>query len=43
MKIAIIGSGYVGLPLAIALSKKNKVVCFDKNVARVKELKKGNG
>ena len=41
MKIAIIGSGYVGLPLAIALSKKNKVVCFDKNVARVKELKKG--
>jgi len=42
MKIAIIGSGYVGLPLAIAFSKHYKVICFDININRVKELKKGN-
>mgnify|MGYP001474039622 CR=1 FL=1 len=39
--IAIIGLGYVGLPLALAFSKKFKVVGFDKNVKRIEELKKG--
>ena len=41
-KIAIIGLGYVGLPLAIEFGKKYKVVGFDINVARVDDLNKGN-
>ncbi|WP_282134870.1 nucleotide sugar dehydrogenase [Seonamhaeicola maritimus] len=41
-KIAIIGLGYVGLPLGIEFSKKGfDVVGFDVNENRVKELKKG--
>jgi UDP-N-acetyl-D-galactosamine dehydrogenase len=40
-KIAIIGLGYVGLPLAVEFAKKYKVVGFDINSARVAELKKG--
>ena len=30
-KICVIGLGYVGLPLAIALSKKFKVIGYDKS------------
>jgi UDP-N-acetyl-D-galactosamine dehydrogenase len=41
-KIAIIGLGYVGLPLAVAFAEKYKVIGFDINVQRVDELKKGN-
>ena len=37
-KIAIIGLGYVGLPLAHAFAKKYKVVGFDINQKRVDEL-----
>ena len=37
-KIGIIGLGYVGLPLAIAFSKKYKVVGFDISDRRVNEL-----
>lgn len=37
-KISVIGLGYVGLPLAVALSKNFKVVGFDVNKSRVKEL-----
>jgi len=40
-KIAIIGLGYVGLPLAIEFAKKYYVLGFDINVKRVEELKKG--
>lgn len=40
-KIAVIGLGYVGLPLAVALSKKADVVGFDVNTRRVDELKQG--
>jgi len=40
-KIAIIGLGYVGLPLAIEFSKKYKVLGFDINQARVQELQQG--
>ncbi len=40
-KILIIGLGYVGLPLAIAMSKYFKVVGYDKNLKRIKELKDG--
>lgn len=39
--IAVIGLGYVGLPLAVEFSKKFKVVGFDINYSRVKELKAG--
>ncbi len=39
--IAIIGLGYVGLPLAVEFSKKHKVVGFDINTERTSELKKG--
>lgn len=41
-KIAVIGLGYVGLPLAVGLAKHFDVVGFDINVARIKELKSGH-
>ncbi len=41
LKLAIIGLGYVGLPLALAFEKKRKVIAFDKSNKRVEELKKG--
>tara|TARA_B100000900_G_scaffold415713_1_gene446817 strand:+ start:5187 stop:6476 length:1290 start_codon:yes stop_codon:yes gene_type:complete len=37
--IAVIGLGYVGLPLALAFAKKYKVIGFDINQERVKMLK----
>jgi UDP-N-acetyl-D-galactosamine dehydrogenase len=37
-KIAIIGLGYVGLPLAIEFGKKYKVLGFDINQSRIEEL-----
>ena len=40
-KIAVIGLGYVGLPLARLFSTKFKTVGFDFNEARCKELMKG--
>jgi len=38
-KIAVIGLGYVGLPLAIEFGKKYKVLGFDINKKRIDELK----
>ncbi len=38
IKIAIIGLGYVGLPLAVEFSKKYSVVGFDTNLVRIQEL-----
>ncbi len=40
--IAIIGLGYVGLPLAVEFAKKYPVTGFDINESRVAELKKGH-
>ena len=40
-RIAIIGLGYVGLPLAIEFGKKYKVLGFDVNQERIEELKSG--
>jgi UDP-N-acetyl-D-galactosamine dehydrogenase len=40
-KIAVIGLGYVGLPLAIEFGKKYKVLGFDINKDRIEELKTG--
>ncbi len=41
VKIAIIGLGYVGLPLAIEFAKKYDVLGFDINHTRVEELSRG--
>ena len=41
-KIAIIGLGYVGLPLAVEFGKTRPVVGFDINEARITELRSGN-
>ena len=41
MKIAIIGLGYVGLPLARLFATKYSVVGFDINQSRVDELNSG--
>jgi UDP-N-acetyl-D-galactosamine dehydrogenase len=40
-KIAIIGLGYVGLPLAVEFGKKRPVLGFDINTARIAELQSG--
>jgi UDP-N-acetyl-D-galactosamine dehydrogenase len=40
-RIAVIGLGYVGLPLAIEFAKKYPVLGFDINQGRVKELSEG--
>ena len=41
-KIAIIGLGYVGLPLAVAFAKKYSVIGYDINENRISELKLKN-
>ena len=40
-RIAIIGLGYVGLPLAVAFAKKFPVIGFDINKRRIAELQQG--
>ena len=39
--IAVIGQGYVGLPLAIAFGKKYPTIGFDINLPRIDDLKNG--
>jgi UDP-N-acetyl-D-galactosamine dehydrogenase len=41
IKIAIIGLGYVGLPLAVEFGKKRPVVGFDINPRRIDQLRQG--
>lgn len=41
MKIAIIGLGYVGLPLAVEFGKKYETIGFDISPRRIAELNKG--
>ena len=41
MKVAVIGLGYVGLPLAVTLARRHDVVGFDISAARVDSLRKG--
>lgn len=41
LKIAVIGLGYVGLPLAVEFGKKVPVVGFDIHTTRIEELKIG--
>lgn len=42
IKLAIVGLGYVGLPLAVEFGKKRPVVGFDINQKRIDELKNGH-
>jgi len=39
--ISVIGLGYVGLPVAVAFGARSRVVGFDVDTARVKELRRG--
>lgn len=41
-RVAVIGLGYVGLPLAVALSRHFPVIGFDINAGRVAELARGH-
>ncbi len=41
IKLAVVGLGYVGLPLAVEFGKKRPVVGFDINAKRVAELQSG--
>ena len=41
-RIAVIGLGYVGLPLAVALSRKSDTIGFDVSERRVEELRQGS-
>ena len=40
LRLAIVGVGYVGLPLALAFGKKRNVIVYDINKNRIIELKK---
>ena len=40
-KIAVVGLGYVGLPIAVHFGKKGPVTGFDINPQRIEELKRG--
>ena len=42
IKLAVIGLGYVGLPLAVEFGKKRKVIGFDINTTRIKDLEGGH-
>ena len=41
LRLAVIGLGYVGLPLAVEFSKKRQIVGFDISSRRIDELKRG--
>lgn len=40
-KLAVIGLGYVGLPIALAFARKISVIGFDINVERIEMMKQG--
>ena len=39
--MAVVGLGYVGLPIAVAFGKHQRVIGFDINKAKIAELQKG--
>ena len=41
IEIAVIGLGYVGMPLAVEFGKKRSVVGFDIDKRRIRDLKDG--
>ena len=42
IKLAVIGQGYVGLPLAVEFARQRTVIGFDINQQRIDELNKGH-
>lgn len=40
-KVALVGLGYVGMPIAVAFSKKVKVIGYDNNAEKIKLYKQG--
>ena len=40
-KVAVVGLGYVGLPIAVAFGKRGKVIGFDINKVKIEELRRG--
>ncbi|KDC93010.1 UDP-glucose/GDP-mannose dehydrogenase family, NAD binding domain protein, partial [Bordetella bronchiseptica MBORD670] len=42
VKLAVVGLGYVGLPLAVEFGKKRPVIGFDINERRIAALKAGH-
>ena len=42
IRLAVVGLGYVGLPLAVAFGSRRAVIGFDINETRVRELKNGH-
>ena len=40
-KIALVGLGYVGMPIAVAFSKKAKVIGYDVNTKKIQQYQKG--
>ncbi len=42
IRLAVVGLGYVGLPLAVEFGRKRSVVGFDINERRIADLKAGN-
>lgn len=40
--VAVVGLGYVGLPLAISLAKHFSVIGYDQHTQRIEELRRGN-
>jgi UDP-N-acetyl-D-galactosamine dehydrogenase len=40
-KVSVIGLGYVGLPVAVALARRGRVIGFDVSAERVRELSQG--
>ena len=41
LKVAVIGLGYVGLPLAVEFGKQRSMIGFDINERRISELQAG--
>ena len=39
--VALVGLGYVGLPIAVAFGRRGKVIGFDINKAKIEELQRG--
>ena len=40
-KLALVGLGYVGMPIAVAFAKKINVIGFDFNEAKIEKYKQG--
>ena len=41
-RIAVVGLGYVGLPLSVALARKFATIGFDVSTRRIEELERGD-